>query len=139
MATRAFIWAPSPGGGSGYRGVYLHNGGYPEDAGAILREHYGTQERAQALLAHAHDNRKYLSALGSGIEGEDAETPSKAGEDRGDSEGGCVWEDGDAAFLPEVSADYAIRTESKEWDFQYMYVFDKHGWETIRNPLYDNP
>ena len=48
MSTHAAIIARTPKGE--YRGIYLHFDGYPAHTGAVLKEHYATDEKAAALI-----------------------------------------------------------------------------------------
>ncbi len=49
MATRSYILKEEPDGQ--YRGVYCHNDGYPTYNGAMLLDHYNTEERVDQLLS----------------------------------------------------------------------------------------
>jgi hypothetical protein len=111
MSTRSAIIEKTA---NGFRGIYVHNDGYPEHNGRILAAHYTDPAKVSALIDLGD-----LSSLGEDI------TPEHTfayGRDRG--------EDGTEPLERKTVS--AVR---KMIDHDYAYVFDGTTWTVNGKPL----
>jgi hypothetical protein len=122
MATRSTITAKMSDGS--FKSVYCHFDGCPSRNGKTLLEHYNTQERVEALLAHG-----YISVLAPSCDKPKGHTFAKPvegfttyfGRDRGEE--GCDAHTG--ATFEEAVADAQ----------EYNYAWDGHEWKVEGLPL----
>jgi hypothetical protein len=115
MATRSTISLETE---KGIKTIYCHWDGYPDHHLPILKEHYNTVEKVEALI-----NIGNLSSLDKSIEcpeGHNFETPIK---------GYCVAYGRDRE---EKDQEADINTCIQEIDMQeYNYIFRNNEWEII--------
>jgi hypothetical protein len=117
MATRSIIARQNPDGS--LDAIYCHWDGYPDHNGKILKEHYRSAEKVDALIALGN-----LSGLGNEI-GEKTSFATDStdqciayGRDRGDEHQEATHCDS-YADLVELCNDYAIG---------YLYLFKDNIW-----------
>ena len=120
MATRSSISIKTPEGK--YRGIYVHNDGYPSYNGRVLKEHYTDIDKINRLIDLGD-----ISSLGERVEpiGEHSFDKSERGttvaygRDRG-----------------ETDVDFKVVDELKSipdnYDSEYDYVWDD-GWKLLEN------
>lgn len=117
MSTRSLIVTKTDD--DKYRGIYVHNDGYPEYNGKILQEHYTCKEKIDALI-----NLGNLSSLAPSIEKPEGHTFDNR------VDGYCVFydrdrgEEGQEPFT-KFSIDAVLNYDCGQ---EYVYIWNGSKW-----------
>jgi hypothetical protein len=110
MSTHAAIVTQTPEGE--YRGIYVHHDGYPSHTGAILTEHYKTEEQIAELIDLGD-----LSSLGATIEQSIAYH-----RDRGEKK--------------RITGSENLHWVVSKIDWDYLYLWAEGAWHKFSQPEY---
>ena len=107
---------------NGYRAIYCHHDGYPENMYPILRDWYGTQERAEALVSFGDASSIHKRLTPSQDSGHCFDHPE---------EDVCVFYHRDRGE-DFYDATYNSKVEMFRQQY-YVYIFEEGHWKAYVN------